>query len=86
MSKLNCLCGNQLSNVLSPSQNNGWFVNDVAVDNQQDWDECTVIEIGRDVWECHECGRIAFGNKADPGVKWYAPEDGKPGHLTMGDT
>lgn len=82
MAKLICPCGNQLSNVQCPSGNNGWFVTDEDTDNQIEWDTCTVIEIGREVWECHDCGRVAFGNKKDAGVKWYEPADGKPGHLT----
>jgi hypothetical protein len=42
-----------------------------------------IAEIGRGFWECDECGRLAvsFPHRRDTNVKWYAPEDGKAGHL-----
>jgi hypothetical protein len=78
VARLRCLCGNEISNNLSPSPNNGWLVND------HDWTIYDSVDdiIVRDVWECHECGRIAFGNFHDSGVKWYEPSNKEPGFMT----
>jgi len=74
MGKLRCPCGSQLSNVISPSRNNGWLLRDVDLEKEN----ADPIGDGVDVWECFDCGRIAFGNKKDNAVKWFSPDSGKP--------
>lgn len=82
MGKLGCRCGETLSNVMSPSSNNGWLLRDVDIEDAENWSFSEIIDKGRDVWECHSCGRIAIGNNSDATVKWYSPDDGTPGNLT----
>jgi hypothetical protein len=82
MARLRCPCGETLSNVMSPSSNNGWLLGDVEIENLENWTPSDIMERGRIVWECHRCGRIAIGNQIDSTVKWYKPEDGIPGNLT----
>lgn len=82
MREIKCLCGETLSNVSCPSPINGWLLRDCDIEYAKNWDVCNIIENGRDVWECHICGRIAIGNSHDAFVKWYRPEDGLPGNLT----
>lgn len=74
MGKLNCPCGNQLSDVGDPSRNKGWVLRDIDLEK----DNVDPIGDGVDLWECHDCGRIAFGNNIDSTVKWFLPESGKP--------
>ena len=79
VAKLECLCGNLLSNVACPNEIEGYLLTDMDVDvNKID-----PIEDGRSVWECDECGRLAFSHpgRQDCSVKWYRPEDGQPGGL-----
>lgn len=75
MSKVNCKCGWQISNVVSPSHNNGWLISDLALEFEDQKDSCEIMEIAIDVWECSQCGRIAFGNHKDRGVVWYTPDE-----------
>ena len=82
MARLQCSCGNELSNVISPSSYNGWLVSDIQLDSiEGDVDSTYFIREGRDVWECDQCGKIAIGNNKDNKVKWYLPEDRKSGKL-----
>lgn len=85
MGKLNCICGQQISNVQSPSSNNGYLLRDIDLEREDEFNVLAVIEMGRDVWECFSCGRIAIGNNKDNTVKWYKPEDEKPGNLMAFD-
>lgn len=71
MAHLQCNCGNRLSNVGCPNCLEG------ELKGIYEYKE-------RDVWECSECGRLAVDVKDEKGltiVKWYLPEDGKPGEL-----
>ena len=83
MSKLKCLCGEVLSNVISPNETEGLLLRNIDLEfyNKKSNDE--IIEMGRDVWECNKCGRLAvsFPKKDDCNVKWYYPEDYEPGRL-----
>lgn len=84
MGKLRCLCGNQISDVLCPSPNTGLLIRDRDMEAADGKDIVGLLEIGRDVWECHECGRIAVmrpDGDCDAPAKWYKPEDGSPGKL-----
>lgn len=74
MGKVNCKCGNQISDVADPCINKGWLVSDIALDVHGE--ECCVdvIQHGVDVWECRECGALAFGKHKDNGIIWYYPE------------
>jgi len=77
MSNLNCPCGNQLSDVGVPSRNKGWMLRDIDIeDNPAIKGRPDPISDGVDVWECDECGRIAFGNNTDNTMKWFIPESG----------
>ncbi len=84
MSKVNCRCGWQISNVCSPSINNGWLMSDIALDFPEDEkkDSCEIMDMCIDVWECRECGAIAFGKKKSNDVVWYYPEE-KPAQALM---
>ena len=87
MSKLNCPCGNQMSNVSCPSSVEATLVTDWDADNicvLEDTEEMVdAIQDCRGMWECPECGRLGFNypKRGDNRFKWYVPEDGKPGHL-----
>lgn len=83
MAKLNCPCGNQLSNIRSPNDYIGWLLSDISLESEDMWDCTTVSQKSRDVWECDECGRIAIGNHGNNNMKWYKPEDGQPGNLFL---
>jgi len=86
MSKVNCPCGNQLSNVCSPSSVEGYLLSGyqrdvISDDGQIQADKlCSIL---RDVWECQSCGRlaIAYPSRGDRTLKWYKPEDNIPGKL-----
>ncbi len=81
--KVMCLCGKNIMNdICDPSDDNGWFVSDnnlftIASDL---WDD--ILDIAVCMWECHACGRIAFGNGYS-NLKWYMPVNGKNGNLTI---
>lgn len=71
MARLDCVCGNLLSNVCFPNELEGNL-------------RSTYGYKDRSVWECPECGRLAIDLKDMQGytiVKWYDPEDGKVGNL-----
>ena len=83
MAHIKCPCGRTLSN--SGDAYNGGILDAAAANYVSDgnaalWDEW------KETWECPECGRLAvFDLHADPNiVKWYLPEDGKPGHILKG--
>ena len=78
MGKLNCSCGSQLSDVADPSHSKGWLLRDIDLEIE----DVDPIVDGVDVWECHNCGRLAVGNNDDRKVKWYLPENGEVGHIT----
>lgn len=81
MGRLMCLCGNILSDVSSPSINKGWMLKD----SDLEIDNVDPIEDGVDLWECHECGSIAFGNNQDASVKWFTPHSGQYEKLCVED-
>lgn len=83
MGKLNCICGTQLSNVSVPNTVTGLLLRDIDMEAADGADICKLMDIGRDFWECHHCGRIAvIWPRDDSGrVKYYKPEDGVPGNL-----
>lgn len=84
MSKVNCPCGNEISNVCSPSINNGWLLSDLDLEKMEETIESIdIVTVARDVWECHECGSIAIGNNTDNTIKWYSPKDGVKGELFL---
>ena len=55
MSKVNCPCGNQMSDVSFPSNVTGYLIRSLDIDDAHVLDHIP----RRDIWECHECGRIA---------------------------
>ncbi len=80
MSKLNCKCGWQISSVGYPSVEIGVIV----TQNEEDasTDSASTLRDGREIWECSRCGRLAIEfPRGSRQVKWYAPEDGQPGHI-----
>lgn len=82
MGKLNCRCGNQISSVCSPCSDTGILVSDISLDYEAIEDSCSIITIGIDVWECKDCGSIAFGNHEDNKMRWYRPDE-KPEQSLM---
>jgi len=89
MAKLSCPCGEQLSNILSPNTIEGYLINDMQLEGMDETIESiSIVSNGRGVWECYNCGRLAFDfpKKGDSTVKWYLPDDGKPGKLMHIDT
>jgi len=87
MGKLRCKCGNILSNVASPNEVEGYLIKDQDLEFEGLRDSSDIMDIGRLVWECNECGRLAvsYPGKDDATVKWYVPEDGIPGGLMRFD-
>ncbi|MCP4585343.1 hypothetical protein [Pseudoalteromonas sp.] len=88
MGKLNCPCGNQLSDVCQPNTIEGHLITCMEHDGMEEIiDSLDIVTDSRGVWECHECGRLAFDypDKGDSTVKWYVPEDKKPGRLMERD-
>lgn len=83
MAKLNCLCGNQLSNTSCPNQVQGVLIKDQAMEFEENRNCVQIAASGRSVWECDKCGRLAvnYPDKNSNKVKWYKPENGEPGHL-----
>jgi hypothetical protein len=83
VAKLRCICGTVLSNVSCPNTVEGYLIKDLDMEAADGRDVCGLMDIARGVWECHACGRLGFSypNKEDSTVKWYVPEDGKPGAL-----
>lgn len=86
MAKLLCHCGEILSTVSDRNEVEGillvWREIDFF-DRQRGELRLEVDGEKRDVWECPDCGRLAisYPGRSDCSVKWYAPMDGKPGHL-----
>jgi hypothetical protein len=78
MARLACLCGSVLSDSTVPNEMVGVLIKDQDVDL-----DCCAADVGRIVWECNACGRLAISYPAKHGidVKWYVPEDGVPGLL-----
>ena len=86
MGKLRCPCGNVISSVAHPNIAIGNVVTQWELDGIPYNDDNAArgaIDDGREVWECSDCGRLAFSypKRDDNTVKWYSPDDGKPGHL-----
>lgn len=79
MSKVNCPCGNQLSDVACPSADKGHYISDEQLDDissQYDsgLNEYSLMEQMTDVWVCRKCNRIAFEN-SDRTLVWYFREN-----------
>jgi hypothetical protein len=71
MASIRCICGHSLSNTCCPNLLEGEIKGIYEYDS-------------RSVWECIDCGRLAIDVKDSRGltvVKWYKPEDEKPGEL-----
>lgn len=90
MSKLNCICGNQISFVTSPNEQTGFLLTDQGMDELYSKNEDSkpiffsdIHERGRHILECFKCGRLAINHPEinSNSVKWYNPEDGKSGNL-----
>ena len=84
MGKVNCPCGWQISDVGCPSAEIGYAISDTEQDDMADHIPSLTIIEGRKIWECSQCGRIAFDypTRGNPnGIKWYMPSDGLPGNL-----
>lgn len=88
MAQLICLCGNQLSNCSCPNQVEGVLIKDQDMEFEDNRNCVQIADLGRSVWECDQCGRLAINHPAKNSneVKWYKPENAKPGHLMRFDT
>jgi|APSaa5957512535_1039671.scaffolds.fasta_scaffold07228_4 hypothetical protein len=73
MGKLNCKCGNTISDVSSPCDYVGWLMSDRAAEDSN----AVHIEGCNSVCECNSCGRIAVDNGKSGGVVWFTPDSGK---------
>jgi hypothetical protein len=73
MGKVNCKCGTQISDVGYPCSQKGWLMSDISQDFEGQKDACEIMQMSIDVWECLNCGAIAFGNRKDNGLRWYYP-------------
>lgn len=79
MAKLECICGEVLSDSLVPSEYIGVLIGQCDV---SDAEQSTRFQRYRDVWECVRCGRLAIEfPKGTRDVKWYSPDDGQTGYL-----
>lgn len=91
MSKVNCPCGNQISDVISPNNYTGIVITSKTLDSYYELEETpcgknlmaeTIHGDGLEMWECPECGRIAISVKRNSSeIKWYIPEDEKAIHI-----
>lgn len=78
MSKLNCICGWQISDVGSPSDWTGHIINDHQADKHiENKLESFYMDL-KSVWECTKCGRIAIDRTSSGReVVWFKPVTGK---------
>ncbi len=77
--KIECPCGNELNDISHPNPCGGHLISDSAADEISiPLDYGGIIKLGRSVWECPRCGRLAvdYPRKQDVSVKWYTPDDG----------
>jgi hypothetical protein len=81
MSKVDCRCGEQMSDVAYPSECKAYYLSDVDFDDVCDKsrfggsiDVMLLLDVMTHVWVCSNCGRLAFERKADRHLMWYAPE------------
>lgn len=86
MSKVNCPCGTQLSDVGYPCPNKAALVTDVVFDEAETRERTVSSDVvldSRDVWECYECGRLAIDHPESGSnrIKWYVPADGIRGDV-----
>lgn len=74
MSKINCPCGNQLSDVSVPSINRAWLLTDEQFENSDDLIDIAILQTQlQAVWVCNECDRRGLEDKTGR-VEWYARE------------
>ncbi len=77
MSKINCPCGWQMSDVGWPSHYVRYFFTQTQYDNVPEGDEKAMSDLAhhhvREFWQCDHCGRVAF-IQADNKIRWYKPE------------
>lgn len=77
MSKINCKCGAQLSDV-SATTTNGYFVSEGFIEaadfEAENWADA-IVEKCRHVWFCYECERVWISDDGGWTGKWYAPAD-----------
>lgn len=83
MGKIRCICGTQISNASCPNTVTGLLLRDLDMEAADGRDQCGLMDIGRGMWECYSCGRIAFDwpDTKSGRVKFYRPEDGTKGDL-----
>lgn len=84
MAKLVCPCGEILSSVGCPNEMEGRVYADWDFEKVYgDLSFRNLHRLFRAVWECWNCGRLAFNHPGlkDVTVKWYVPENGKHGNL-----
>jgi hypothetical protein len=88
MAQLKCICGTQLSNCRCPNETEGIILRDIDIERFDPEGAFTIDEIGRGVWECHACGRLAinYPSREACTVKWYRPENGEPGAMMAFDS
>lgn len=67
----------------APNTVTGLLLRDLDMEAADGADQCKLMDIGRDFWECYSCGRLGISWPMDDSgrVKWYKPEDGVKGDL-----
>lgn len=76
MTKLECKCGNLLSTRYSPTPEHGIFMDEFDIDKFLEHKIIHAIyDNSVEVWRCHDCNRIAIGNKENFSLKWYKAEE-----------
>lgn len=85
MGRVHCPCGNTISDVLSPSDWTGDYISSSAMDELEGPAPIPFIDLlnrTHGIIECTQCGRLAMDVPGSGGgIKWYSPDDGKPGNL-----
>jgi hypothetical protein len=79
MGKFKCKCGHILSTVSNTNHYEGYLLSNFDLNDMVDEKGNTqIMDIGRDVLECDQCGRLYFEEPRDSN-KWvsYLPENGE---------
>jgi len=73
MGKVNCPCGNQISDVADPCPYKSRLVSDTYLDSEDHFSWEAIFDNSVDVWQCYECKRLAIGQQGNNKITWYTP-------------
>ena len=77
MSKVNCFCGSQISDVQDPCKDKSFLISDIDFDpyTDKDWiDPMDLMAACDEVWHCRQCGRVAIESNKTKKLSWYKLE------------